>query len=233
MNVRVSVVIPAYNCEAYLAEALESAFAQTRAADEILVVDDGSQDATATVAARYTGRIALFRQERGGIGAARNLGITKATGTHIAFLDADDRWLPEKIERQLAALEDQPWIDMNCTGVRQFYSPEINVPEEERVRLSLQPTQGMLPGSLLAKASAFAQAGLFRTDTRMGEFVDWYARAVEAGLRSAVLPEVLLERRIHNTNTGVLERPNRSDYARVLKAALDRRRAMAAGSSSS
>jgi hypothetical protein len=83
----------------------------------------------------------------------------------------------------------------------------------------------MVPGTLLVKRPAFDRVGLFKTDLKVGEFIDWYARAMELGLRSKMLPELLLWRRLHRTNQGVRERQSVTDYARVLKASLDRRRA--------
>jgi glycosyltransferase involved in cell wall biosynthesis len=105
-KISVSVVIPAYNAQATLARALESVLAQTRPADEIIVVDDASTDGTAALATSYAGHrvILLSRPECRGAAAARNAGIRAANGTWIAFLDADDEWLPGKLERQAAAV---------------------------------------------------------------------------------------------------------------------------------
>jgi glycosyltransferase involved in cell wall biosynthesis len=97
----VSVVIPAYNAEAYLREALDSVFAQTRPPDEVVVVDDGSTDRTSEVAASYGDRVRLLRQPNRGEAAARNAGVLAARGALIAFLDADDTWLPRYLESQL------------------------------------------------------------------------------------------------------------------------------------
>jgi glycosyltransferase involved in cell wall biosynthesis len=105
---RVSVVIPAYNAEAFVAQTLHSALSQTYPNLEILVVDDGSRDRTVEQVeclARGDARIKLLRQENSGVAAARNRAIQHSTGDYIAPLDADDLWLPEKIEKQVDALE--------------------------------------------------------------------------------------------------------------------------------
>jgi glycosyltransferase involved in cell wall biosynthesis len=101
----VSVVMPAYNRGRFLATAVGSVMAQSRPCHEIIVVDDGSTDDTADVVRSLGPRVRYLRQENAGPAAARNAGIRVATGDWVAFLDTDDRWLPEKIERQLAIVE--------------------------------------------------------------------------------------------------------------------------------
>src|SRR5690242_17155890 len=105
-RVLVSAIIPAHNCERFLADAIDSALGQTYAEVECVVVDDGSTDGTADVASAYGNRVRLIRQEQRGVSAARNRGAAEAKGNLLAFLDADDRWLPERVERQLQALHD-------------------------------------------------------------------------------------------------------------------------------
>jgi glycosyltransferase involved in cell wall biosynthesis len=99
--VTVSVIIPAYNAAATIAAAIESVLAQTRAPDEIIVVDDGSKDDTAAVVERFGPGVRLIRQANAGCGQARNTGARESRGTWLAFLDADDLWLPTKLERQI------------------------------------------------------------------------------------------------------------------------------------
>lgn len=100
----ISVVIPAYNAEPFIGRAIESVLAQTRPAAEIIIVDDGSNDATGDVVESFGARALLVRQENAGPSAARNHGTRLAQGEWIAFLDADDAWLPEKLEKQLPYL---------------------------------------------------------------------------------------------------------------------------------
>ncbi|MCP5432740.1 MAG: glycosyltransferase family 2 protein [Alphaproteobacteria bacterium] len=107
-NTLVSVVVPAYNAEATIDETLRSVRAQTHAALEILVVDDGSRDATLAMAERHAAqdsRIRIVRQANAGVAAARNTGWSQAKADLIAFVDADDLWAPDKIARQLAVME--------------------------------------------------------------------------------------------------------------------------------
>ncbi|HOM77565.1 MAG TPA: glycosyltransferase family A protein, partial [Anaerohalosphaeraceae bacterium] len=88
----ISVVIPAYNCQAYIRRAIDSVLGQSRPADEIIVVDDGSTDGTAEAVRTYGAKVILIQQENAGVSAARNAGIRAASGDWIAFLDADDEW---------------------------------------------------------------------------------------------------------------------------------------------
>ena len=116
---RVSVIIPVHNRADLIGATLQSVLAQTRLPEEVFVIDDGSTDATAEVVAKFTqksggggisGGIRLVRQENAGPSAARNHGLSLARGEYIAFLDADDLWLPRKLERQIAVLEAQPEV---------------------------------------------------------------------------------------------------------------------------
>lgn len=111
----ISVVIPAYNAELFLADAIRSVLEQTVAPLEIIVVDDGSDDGTARVAQRFGERVRLIRQPNGGPSSARNSGVAAASGDWVAFLDADDAWLPEKLDRQ-APLLAEPGVGVVCCG---------------------------------------------------------------------------------------------------------------------
>ena len=106
----VSVVIPANDAEKYIARAIESVLSQTRGADEIIVVDDGSTDDTAGEVQRYKGKVRYLRQENQGVFTACNTGIKSARGEWIGFLDAEDEWLPEKLKVQMAHLRRNPQL---------------------------------------------------------------------------------------------------------------------------
>lgn len=121
----VSVIIPAFNAAKYIRQALNSVLAQTYRAFEVIVVDDGSSDATADIVeefAKKDARVQLVRQHNAGVGAARNKAIRMACGEYIAPVDADDIWFPEKLEKQVACMEQYSWD----TGLVYCWSRRVN-----------------------------------------------------------------------------------------------------------
>jgi glycosyltransferase involved in cell wall biosynthesis len=220
----ISVIIPIYNAEKYLAEAINSVLAQNYHPLEIILVDDGSTDGSAEVARQF-GAVAQYHyQPNSGAAAARNWGISVAQGEFLAFLDADDVWLDGKLERQMRAFADDPTLDMVFGYVQQFHSPELPDEVKQRLKIPAEIAPGQLVGAMLIKRESFQKVGFFRTDWEIGEFIDWYARAEELGLKSLMAPEVVMKRRLHKASQGTYKRQHQKEYARVLKAALDRRR---------
>jgi glycosyltransferase involved in cell wall biosynthesis len=116
----VSVIIPTYNCGRYITEAVESALAQRDVTVEVIVVDDGSTDDTAARLAPYRGRVQHFIQDNAGPGAARAVGQRAGRGEYLAFLDADDRWRPDKLALQVAYLRAHPDVGLVCSDFGAF-----------------------------------------------------------------------------------------------------------------
>ncbi len=228
MKPRTSVIISVFNAERYLAAAIESVLGQTSPPDELIVVDDGSTDGSAMVAAGYGDSVHLLRQENRGTGAGRNRGIDAAAGELVAFLDADDLWEPGKLAHQSAILLDRPELDAVFGHSVQFVSPELATANAARLNVPPGSMPGLAASTMLVRSAAFQRVGRFREDHLLGEFIDWYSRALAAGFRSIVDPKVVHHRRIHDSNLGILRREDRGDYARILKAALDRKRTAAA-----
>jgi glycosyltransferase involved in cell wall biosynthesis len=227
VNSLVSVMIGAYNAAPYLGEAIESALGQDYEPVELIVVDDGSTDGTAEVARRYT-EAKVIQQENGGNGSARNRAVENASGELYAFLDADDLFTPGKLSLQKAALDADPNLDMVFGHVREFFSPELD--EETRASLrppAPEPMPWTAPNLMLIRRESFERVGPFTTAVRVGVTVDWFARAQEAGLRYTILPEIVLERRLHTQNNGLRESASRSQYLEVIRQAMERRRAAA------
>jgi glycosyltransferase involved in cell wall biosynthesis len=221
----VSVIIPVYNGEEYLAEAIESVLAQTYRPVEIIVVDDGSTDKSGDVAKGFQDRgVRYFFQPNSGIGAARNQGTNLARGSYFAFLDADDVWLPDKLTLQMTAFGEDPGLDMVFGQVSEYYDSSSDAQLITMAADDGKILAGYFAGTLVIKRKSFSRVGPFATQWRVGEFVDWFAKATETGLRNHLIPEVVMRRRIHSTNVGIRERGSQVDYIRILKQALDRRR---------
>lgn len=224
-NALISVIIPVYNCERYLGEAIESVLAQTYQPIEIIVVDDGSADGSAEVAKRFAPPVRYYYQSQSGAGAARNYGVSLAQGTFLAFLDADDLWVKDKLTCQMQIFDNEPEVNMVFGHVQQFHSPELDESIKNTINCPAELMAGYIPGTMLIKRDAFLRVGQFETNLKMGEFISWYMRANELGMQVKMLSKQLMSRRLHQTNTGIRERQSRTDYVRVLKASLDRRRA--------
>jgi len=218
---RLSVVIPAYNTARYIAEAIGSVLAQIDPDTEVIVVDDGSNDDTAAIAERFGPPVRVIRAAHGGIGATVNRGMAEARGARIAAIDADDRWLPGKTALQLAALDGDPSLDAVFGHVRQFLSPDVTEPA--RFAIPAEPMPGLIRGAMIVRREAWERVGPIETGLAAGEFISWYARAVDAGLRTRMLPDLVYERRVHGNNTATAG--THDDYLRVVKATMDRRRA--------
>jgi len=224
----VSVLIGVYNGEPYLREAIDSIFAQTHRPLEVVVVDDGSTDGSAEVARSYGDAVVFGQQENKGNGSARNHAVRLASGDLFAFMDADDISPPYRLERQRAALAADPELDVVYGHAREFVSPELTAEQRASVRRPApEPAAWISANLMLVRREAFERVGPFSEELRVGVTVDWCARARDAGLKSSMLPDIVLERRIHLTNNGIRERESKSQYVHVLKAALDRRRALA------
>jgi glycosyltransferase involved in cell wall biosynthesis len=221
----VSVVIPVRDGERYLPEALASALHQVPPPAEVIVVDDGSRDGSRSVADSFGAAVRVIAQEPAGAGAARNRGVAAATGEVIGFLDADDCWCPDALAARLAPFERRPAPDMVWGWVHQFHSPDLDPVAASRLRVPEEAQPGHLVGGMLVTREAFDRVGPFRSDLAVGEFVDWMARAREQGLREVMVDAVVLWRRLHASNLGLRHQADRRDMARVVKSALDRRRA--------
>lgn len=219
---RVSVIIPVFNGEALIRDALASVLAQSRPVDEIIVVDDGSSDASgAVVAGLGVPGLTLVRQENRGPAAARNQGLGLASGDVIAFLDADDQWAPEKLAVQVPLLE-RP-------DVRVVIGQTEGVALEEKVarrafRSSWGSRQFLQLGAMLFRADVFSEVGPFDESLRFGEDIDWCLRAQERAVVIHPHEETVLSYRRHGGNMTNDTRARDRDFLRVLKKAIDRKR---------
>lgn len=223
----VSVILPVYNMEKYVAESIHSVLDQTYNNIEIICINDGSTDNSLELLKTFGNKIIIVEcAQNGGIGAARNAGIAVATGDFLALMDADDMWEPAKIETQINQFKRNTHLDISFCYMKCFLSPDL--PDEIKAirHCPPEPMPGQVSATAMIKTSSFWKVGLFDPKWRVGEFIDWMTKAIEHGLTYEMLPDAFLLRRIHATNTGVIERPSRTDYLKIVKAALDRKRSM-------
>ena len=218
----VSVVVPVWNMSRYLGEALRSVFSQDYRPLEVIVVDDGSTDGSGEVARSFA-EVSVLTQENRGVAAARNRGIEHSRGELIAFLDADDVWHTSKLSLQVEWLEQHPEIGYVTAHFQNVLEDGVPRPAWLREDQLTETQKGGVP-NLLCRRSVFQAAGLFDPAHRSGSDLDWVVRAKDAHVASAVLPEVLLRRRIHRTNQSYQWSGGKTMLLRALKASIDRQR---------
>jgi glycosyltransferase involved in cell wall biosynthesis len=172
---KISIVIPAYNAERYIGEALESVFAQTMAPYEIIVVDDGSTDRTAEIVRSFDKEVHYIKQQNQGVSVARNTGIQAATGDWIALLDSDDLLRPEKIERQIARIESTPNLVVVYSAFTFLYADGATVESPVFPAQNLWPAlryrTPILPSTAIIRRSALDEVGAFPVGIKYAE--DW------------------------------------------------------------
>jgi glycosyltransferase involved in cell wall biosynthesis len=203
----VSIIIPVYNQAAALLQAVASLLKQTSVPAEIVIVDDGSTDNLDASLALLRGHMLIVRRTNGGPAAARNTGISLASGDIIGFLDADDSFPPASIEARVRVLYGSPEIDSVFGSIRSADGRSV---------------PAFLPGGMLVRRRALERVGLFDEELRAGEFIEWLDRARRAGLQEALIPDIILHR-----NTGCTERhasSNGAAFVLLAKKLLDRRR---------
>lgn len=214
---RVSVIVPTHNSARYLPEAIDSVLGQTYRDFEIIVVDDGSTDDTQEVLARYGDQIRVVRQRNQGSAAARNAGILAARGEFIAFLDADDLWLPQKLERQMPLFGERPeigWVysdyrefDESGLRTRSFFEREgLRPPPEGWVLLALAKGCITWTTTVVVRASCFQEAGLFDGAFPRAQDYDMWLR-LAARFPVACVAEVLALYRRHPAQVTSETRP--------------------------
>jgi glycosyltransferase involved in cell wall biosynthesis len=216
-----SVVIPAHNAAVTIAETIASILGQTIPAQEIIVVNDGSIDGTADVARQAAANVTLIDQANLGPGAATTAGFRCAGAPFIATLDADDLWLPHKIERQAAAFADEPTLSGVFSLAQQFIDGERAEAESGSAQRLWTRT------TLLYRRDAARQVGDFIDfPGRLGEVVDWLARARFLGHRHLMVEEVLALRRVraNSLSQESLRTGGSRGYLAAANAALRRRR---------
>lgn len=219
----VSIIIPAYNAEQFIAATIESALAQTLKDTEVIVIDDGSKDGTARVVQTFP-NVRYVRQANGGVSSARNHGAALAQGQFLAFLDSDDIWHPDKLRQQVQALGQHPDSVFSRTA---FTHEDV---DEQRIRKGAERQDAphriipdLLPSFLhpyfatstvMVRKSAFDEAGGFDTSLRIAEDVDFYLRVLAKHPKMILMTETLVHKR---TVEGSLGDDSASGYVQLLK----------------
>ena len=224
MTFAYSVVIPAFNAAETIDQAVKSILGQTIPPEEIIVVDDGSTDATAALVAGMGRPVTVVRQKNSGPGAATTAGFSRVTTPFVATLDADDIWLPSKIARQAAVFEQDPGVAGVFTLARLFADGETPDPDGSGAvrRLWTRST-------LLFRTDAAREIGdLIDLPGRLGEVIDWLARSRDLGHRHVMLEEILAMRRIRPGSLSFGVDAERSKgYLAAVRRAIERRTQLA------
>ena len=216
----VGAAVPVYNGARFIAAALRSVLVQTYRVSDVVVVDDGSHDASGAVAAAVGPPIRVVRQPHAGIGAARSHAVSLVRAEAVVLLDADDLLTPRSVQARMEVLHQRPEIDIVYGQIRSFRE----LAGDEPVALD-QPRPAHTAGAMLVRRSSFERVGPFTPGLRIAEGLDWLLRAHELGLREATVDEQVQWRRAHGANNSLTQRQSMHEFPRALKASLDRRRA--------
>lgn len=215
----VSVIVPVYNGERYLDTTLKSIFDQDYEPIEIIVVDDGSTDKTAEIVKSYS-IVRYIYQSNQGPSVARNTGIAAAQGEFVAFLDADDLWVPQKLSLQVGYLIQNSEKGLVYAHRRMIIEEGVEPPHW----YSADDTPALFAGAVVVRKNVFEKVGVFNPAYRFGENAEWLSRVKDAGILLDVLPETLLICRIHTHNQTYHSKEMRSSVLKALKSSIDRQR---------
>ncbi|MEM7164172.1 MAG: glycosyltransferase family A protein [Planctomycetota bacterium] len=227
MKPTVSVVVPMYNGTDYLQEALDSVLSQTSPPQDVLVIDDGSDEIHArrldSILEECKGRVRSVRQKNAGPAAARNAGIAATQSDFVAFIDQDDLWHHDKLRLQLSCFEEHPEVDLCYACVDLFWAPELK--SEEQLYANHRRTRnvpGYIAPTLLARRAAFEKVGPLDSSLQFGDGSEWAMRAIDQGLDVRLLPDVLLYHRMHGSNLTRNREASKKEFVGIVRARLQR-----------
>ncbi|WP_432454640.1 MULTISPECIES: glycosyltransferase family 2 protein [unclassified Agarivorans] len=204
-NLTVSVIIPAYNAQSFIEKAILSVLAQSAVASEIIVVNDGSSDATADILSGYLDRIIYIEQQNAGVSAARNAGISVATSDLIAFLDADDYWHPDKLAIQLEAMQENPhWVacyTRDCSDDSELNQTETEsgLTFEDKTIEQIFINPYLTTSTVLVKRELLLSIGLFDTRLLTAEDIDVYYKIASLGMIGFVNRVLVHKKSVENS----------------------------------
>jgi glycosyltransferase involved in cell wall biosynthesis len=224
-----SVIIPVYNGEKYLGDAIHSVLDPGHAPMEVIVVDDGSTDGTAEIACEFDGRVSYVAQANHGPAAARNRGLQLARGEVVGFLDADDLWTENVVTRALASLTERQDVDI-VQGRIQEIKPRASGATGSAYACFARPYPFINIGSAVYRKKVFAKVGGFDETMRFCEDYDWFLRAFDARIPKLRIDEVTLLYRTHADSMTHGKSVHEIGMAKAHKKAIQRRRQGAVGS---
>ena len=216
----ISCIVPVFNGERYLNEAIDNIFKQSYQPLEVIVVDDGSTDKTKAVATAYGEKVHYLWQSNAGPWVARNLGISVANGDFVAFLDADDLWHSEKLARHMAHFQEHPKLDVSVCMIQNFWTSELYEEEEKfKNNRRAKPMPGYVCPGMVARKNQFEKVGVFDKDLRHAAATDWFLRAKRKGTIVELLPDTLVFRRLHQHNRSRMHASSsQNEYLKILQA---------------
>jgi len=219
----VSVIVAVKNGARFLRAAIDSVLAQDLRPVEVVVVDGGSADDSAAIAGSYPA-VRVVPQAGTGVASAYNTGIEVTRGDMLAFLSADDLWTPDKLSAQVGFLRPRPQVQYVTARLRFFLEPGCAAPPAFKRDLLEGDHVGHIMETLLARRSVFDLVGRFDSRLSTAEDVDWFSRAHDLGVRTAVVERVLLHKRVHDANLSLTDAASNRNLLEVVRRSLARKR---------
>jgi glycosyltransferase involved in cell wall biosynthesis len=219
----VGVIVPVRDGVDHLGACLEGVLAQVPRPGDIVVIDGGSTDGSAELAASFTG-VRVVAQAGSGLGGARNEALQAARGDLVAFCDSDDRWPADSLARRIEHLTDTPGCDAVIGRVMTTAMADESVPEGRAARLGV-PVPGYTPGALLARREVFDGVGGFDEQMHIGADSDWFVRLALSEFRLDMVDPVVLLKGVRTTSLSTDVDLYRRELLAVARAYVGRRRA--------
>lgn len=218
----ISVIIPVYNGEKFIASALDSVIKQDYPDIEIIVVNDGSTDDSEAIIKSYT--VTYIKQENMGVAAARNNGIDIAKGDFFAFIDQDDIWSPNKLRLQIDLLKAHQELGYVLSKQILHLEKGFKKPNWLKEEQLDQPIIGYLPSTLMVRKELFNKIGLFDNTFKLGSDSEWFFRANEKNIKMKIMSDVLVHRLIHDSNHSHLVGNSHIELLKMVRQSILRKR---------